>query len=147
MVRIVVERIIAEPVAKLFDLVADPEQQVLWDKGITSVEKLTPGPLSSGSRYRGQFPGLGSIEYSFLDYERNRTFAHLASMPFGNLRHRFEFLPAAAGATRIIQTIEVDPTGLWRFAMSMMAIGFKRRMRAIGARLEAAVRPSEMNSA
>jgi hypothetical protein len=144
MIKIVVEKTIAEPVVALFDLVADPEQQVLWDKGITSVVKVTPGPLGRGSIYRGRFPGFGTIEYSFVDYEPRRTFAHSASMPFGHLRHRFEFVPAPAGGTRIIQTIEVDPNGIWRLAMPLMAIGIKRRMRAIGTGLEEAVRQRRM---
>ena len=44
--------VIAREPADVFDIAADPERQLEWDAQTLSVEKLTPGPLGRGARYR-----------------------------------------------------------------------------------------------
>ena len=57
--------IIKGPPAEVFDTAADPLTQLKWDPGtLKSVEKLTPEPLGRGSRYRGKFKCMGTVETS-----------------------------------------------------------------------------------
>jgi uncharacterized protein YndB with AHSA1/START domain len=127
---------IKHPRQQLFDIAADPESQLRWDPGtLRRVEKLTPGPLRAGARYRGRFKGLGTVEYEFAEYEPGRRFSHDSRMPaMGHLRHLFEF-ETVDGGTRLKQTIRVDPSGVGRVIAPLMKPMLRRRMRLIDAEL------------
>ena len=63
MITISESAVIRRPVEEVFDAAADPQRQLEWDPGtLRSVEKLTPGPLGQGSRYRGDVKGSGVVE-------------------------------------------------------------------------------------
>src|SRR4051794_30789755 len=90
--------VIAQPAPQVFDAAANPERQLRWDPGtLKSVEQLTPGPLSQGSRYRGKFAGFGLVEYEYAEYQPDRKFSHKARVQAGDMLHLFEFQPVAAG--------------------------------------------------
>jgi hypothetical protein len=123
--------VIERPQAELFQAAADPERQLVWDSGtLKSVEKLSPGPLGRGSRYRGGFKGFGTVVYEFAEFEAPRRFAHLARMPMGEMRHTFTFEPANQG-TRMTQTGELRPNLLGRLMGPMIAWSLGKRFRTI----------------
>src|SRR5438105_785259 len=96
--------VIERPPEEVFPNAADPFVQLKWDpETLKHVEKLTPGPLEKGARYRGTFKGLGVLDYEFVEYEPNRRFVHHSMLPFGKGEHRFEFEPVAEG-TRLTQS-------------------------------------------
>ena len=71
MITISESAVIRRPVEEVFDAAADPQTQLEWDPGtLRSVEKLTPGPLGQGSRYRGDFKGSGVVEYEYVEFDR-----------------------------------------------------------------------------
>src|SRR6266542_4413029 len=77
MYRIIESAIIERPVSEVFAIAADPDKQLAWDTGgLRRVDKLTPGPLERGARYRGDFKGFGIVEYEFVEYELDLRFAH-----------------------------------------------------------------------
>src|ERR687888_549811 len=77
---------IAQPTERVFDAAADPQLQLRWDAPtLRQVEKLTPGPLARGARYRGNFKGLGKVTYEFAEFEPGRAFQHVARMPMGEM--------------------------------------------------------------
>ena len=83
---------IAQPTHRVFEAAADPDVQLRWDgPTLRHVEKLTPGPLARGARYRGNFKGFGTVTYEFAEFEPGRSFQHVARMPMGEMRHRFTF--------------------------------------------------------
>jgi len=103
------DRTIAQPIEVVFETLVDPERQVEWDVGgLHTVEKLTPGPLGKGSRYRGTFKRMGKVDYEFSEYDPPRRFAHLARMPAGSSSHVLT-LEEVPGGTRLHQVIEVEP--------------------------------------
>jgi uncharacterized protein YndB with AHSA1/START domain len=84
--RIVSNDIIAAPPEAVFDAAADPQTQLSWDAGnLLAVEKLTPGALARGARYRGRFKGMGTVEYEFAEFDRPHRFAHRTQVPFGTM--------------------------------------------------------------
>ncbi len=50
---------LAAPIRDVFEFVANPQNDVHWLSGLKSVDKLTDGPLKTGSRFRhtGKFLG------------------------------------------------------------------------------------------
>jgi hypothetical protein len=122
---------IEQPLARVFDTTADPQNQLKWDVGVLrSVEQLTPGALARGSRYRGDFKGFGVVEYEFAEYEPQRRFAHHSAMKMGALRHTFTFEPVAAG-TRVTQEGQLQPNLLGWLIWPLMQRMLRRRFRTI----------------
>jgi len=126
---------IDRPPAEAFAAAADPFNQLEWDpESFRAVEKLDPGPLGRGSRYRASVKGFGVVEYSFAEYEVGARFAHHAEMPIGGIGHTFAFEPAGAG-TRLTQAMDVEPRGLGRLFAPLMPILLGRRIRQINTKL------------
>lgn len=121
--------------AEVFDVAADPEIQLKWDQGtLLKVEKLTQEPLGKGSRYRGKFKGMGTVEYEFAEFDRPRRFSHAARIMMGEIRHVFTFEPVVGG-TKLIQEGKLKPNlpgMLFGFYVKRM---LKKRFRIIGAEL------------
>lgn len=123
--------IIKRPPTEVFDTAADPLTQLKWDPGtLQSVEKLTPEPLGRGSRYRGNFKGMGTVEYEFEEFEPGKRFSHHTIMPMAEIRHIFEFEAVAEG-TRFTQSMKVEPKGLFKLITPMMKRMMNKRMQVI----------------
>lgn len=87
---------------------------------------VTPGPLTRGARYRGDFKGVGVVEYEFAEYEPERRFTHWTSMKMGEMRHSFTFAQVPEG-TRLTQEGHLTPNLLgWLLGPLMMAMPRKR---------------------
>jgi hypothetical protein len=128
--------IIRRPLPLVFTTAADPELQLKWDlETLKRVEKLTPGPLNRGSRYRGEFKGMGTVEYEFADYEPNRRFSHHTVMPIGDLFHLFEFEAVPEG-TRLTQSMRLEPKGIGKLIAPLMRGMLRKRLSTVSAELE-----------
>ena len=120
---------------EVFPALSDPQTQLEWDaETLRSVEKLTPGPLAEGARYRGRFKGYGTVEYEFVEYEPNRRFAHRAAIPMGRMHHLFELEPDPQG-TRLSQTGELTPNLFGRLMWPVASRMLRKRFRTIGAEI------------
>lgn len=131
MLRVSESVIIPRAPAEIFDIAADSHTQLAWDAAtLKQVEKLTPGPLAQGARYRGQFKGFGIVEYEFVEYEAPQRFAHHAMMKIGDLQHIFEFEAIPEG-TRLTQTLLVEPKGIGKLLAPVMHRMLRQRLRTI----------------
>lgn len=114
---------ISRPIARVFAALENPEVQVTYDgEMFRSVEKLTPGPIGKGTRFRGDFKGMGKVEYEYAGFEKDRLIEHAVKLPAGSARHRFEFTPEGTG-TRLGQTIDVQLNLLGRILWPLMMKG------------------------
>ena len=121
--------------AEVFAAAADPKTQLEWDQGyLKQVEKLSPGPLGRGARYRGDFKGFGVLEYDFAEFEPGRKFAHYSKMKMGEMRHTFQFEAVPEG-TRLTQTIVMQPKGIGRLMAPFMRGMMGKRLVEIGTKL------------
>src|SRR5215203_2705607 len=99
---VVVSETIPQPRGRVFEAAADPLIQRLWDANtLLSIEKLDPGPLGPGARYRGKFKGMGTVEFDYSMYEPISRFQHHSRMPVGEMFHTFELEEAPGGGTRL----------------------------------------------
>ncbi len=65
---------IAAPTEKVFDYVTDVRREPEWNPQLREPEKLTPGPVGAGTRYRVRFGrgvGIAIIENSSFDRPRS----------------------------------------------------------------------------
>jgi hypothetical protein len=121
--------------AEVFEAAADPNKQLEWDQGsLKRVEKLGPGPLGTGARYRGDFKGFGVMEYDYPEFEPGRRFVHRSMVPMGEMRHTFEFEAVPEG-TRLTQTIVMLPTVLGRLMAPFMRGMLRKRLVEVGTKL------------
>ena len=97
------------PVHQAFEALADPAQQMKFDGDMMlSCEKISDGPIGKGTRFRGRFKGMGTMEYSYSEFIPDQLIEHAVQMPFGSLRHRFQF-EANGGGTRLTQQATLQP--------------------------------------
>ena len=127
--------VIAREPADVFDVAADPERQLEWDAQTLSVEKLTPGPLAQGARYRVKVKGFGVVEYEFPVFDRPLRFAHRGPVKVGEMYHTFEFEPVPEG-TRLSQAIQAEPRGIGRLLRPVMGPMLRKLVRTINAELK-----------
>jgi uncharacterized protein YndB with AHSA1/START domain len=128
---------IAQPIDRVFDVAADPELQLQWDAPtLRQVEKLTPGPLAQGARYRGNFKGFGVVTYEFAEFEPGRRFQHVARIPMGEMRHRFTF-EQTAGGTQLTQHGDLRPNLVGRLLAPFVMNMLRKRFRTIADELAA----------
>jgi hypothetical protein len=123
--------IIPRPQLEVFDTAADPTTQLEWDAAtLKRVEKLSPGPIGQGARYRGKFKGFGTVDFEFAEYEPPRRFTVLAKLPMGQMRHIFTFEAVPEG-TRVTQEAQLTPNLLGRVAAPIMLRVLRKRFRTI----------------
>ena len=127
--------VIAREPADVFDVAADPERQLEWDAQTLSVEKLTPGPLGRGARYRVKVKALGVVEYEFPEFDRPARFAHRGPVKVGEMYHTFEFEPVPDG-TRLTQAIRAEPRGIGRLLRPVLAPMLRKLVRTLNAELK-----------
>jgi uncharacterized protein YndB with AHSA1/START domain len=116
MARIEGELVIRRPVHEVFDFVADERNEPRYNPRICRAEKLSPGPIGPGARFRAEAVMLGrttgmTIEYT--TYERPRRLASSIHMPAADIAGTLRFDPVANG-TRMCWSWEVRPRGLYR---------------------------------
>jgi uncharacterized protein YndB with AHSA1/START domain len=120
-----VTRLIAAPASKIFNLLADPRQHVLFDgsDSVTSV-KNAPARLALGSTFSMKMKiGLGYITRNrVVAFEENRC---IAWHHFAQFIWRYD-LEATDGGTLVTESFDYDRP--WAFVI--IALGFPERNRA-----------------
>jgi uncharacterized protein YndB with AHSA1/START domain len=123
MARIEGELVIHRPVYEVFDFVADERNEPRYNPRICRAQKLSPGPIGPGARFRAEAVMLGrttgmTIEYT--TYERPRRLTSSIHMPAADIAGTLRFDPVADG-TRMGWSWEVRPRGLYRLLTPAIA--------------------------
>jgi len=110
------ELVIHRPVHEVFDFLADERNEPRYNPRICRAEKLSPGSIGCGTRFRAEAVTLGrttgmTIEYTA--FERPRRLASSIHMPAAEIAGTLRFDPVANG-TRMSWSWEVRPRGLYR---------------------------------
>jgi hypothetical protein len=129
--------VLPRPPAEVFRAVLDPLRQVEWDVGnCLGVEPLTHQSPAKGARYRVHLKGVGKpIDLEIIELSRDSSIVHLASWPFGVLRHSFTFVGVPAG-TRLVQVGELAPGGNRGMLAPLLRRRITRRFEQIAERLK-----------
>jgi uncharacterized protein YndB with AHSA1/START domain len=116
MARIEGELVINRPVHEVFDFVADERNEPRYNPRICRAEKLSPGPIGRGTRFRAEAVTLGrttGMTIQYTAYERPRRLASSIYMPAADITGTLRFDPVANG-TRMGWSWVVRPRGLYR---------------------------------
>ena len=112
---------------EIFDVVGNPENDARWQSAVLSVQKLTPGPIRTGSQYRHSLNILGQKMDAAVEIsERQPASSYVlqcVSGPF-SFETRVQLRPAKRG-TLMDTVVEGRPTGVAHIA----AVVLSRRRR------------------
>jgi len=113
--------------------VSNHENYPKWSPGVLEVKKTSSGSIGLRTVWRSVSKHLGrrrETESEIVEYEPNRkvTRRHTQGMP---VRDRFTFeSTAGGGVTRVVETIEAEPDGLFKLATPFLEPLLKRQLEA-----------------
>ena len=113
MVRIEGEIVIGRPVEIVFDYAADPGNEPQYNPHMVRAEKITPGPVAEGTRFRSAVASMGRTAEMLIEctgYRRPELLATTITMPQADFTYALRFQPTAGG-TRMRWSGQVHPKG------------------------------------
>ena len=128
-------QVIPQPVAHVFDTVADGGHFAEWNPTVRSSRQLTDGPIGAGTRFEWDLRGFGRVVQELAEFEQNRRVRivpHIASLKGG---HRFTFTSVPDG-TRVDHELEMVTQGAFRLMGPLTSMIGRRNLRATAAALE-----------
>jgi uncharacterized protein YndB with AHSA1/START domain len=131
--RIEGEIVIERPVEEVFDFVADERNEPRYNPRMLRVEKLSPGPIGTGTRFRAEMTGRRrpvEMTVELTGYERPRRLAsttHLSSM---EIRGSLTFDPVPEG-TGMRWRWNLEPRGFLNVLSPLIARMGRRQEQAI----------------
>jgi hypothetical protein len=108
--------VIARPVEEVFDFVADERHEPEYNPRMVRAEKVTPGPIATGTRWSATLESRGrplDMTIETTDYARPTRLGSATSMSMAEFRGVVTFEPDPAG-TRLRWFWEVQPKGVFR---------------------------------
>ena len=126
------EILIRRPVEEVFDVVADERNEPSYNPRMRHAEKLTPGPVGTGTRFRAEFasPGRPVAVTEITRHDRPRRLASRTRMSAMDVHGELTFEPVADG-TRMRWSWELEPRGPLRLAAPLVRRIGSRREREV----------------
>lgn len=123
MARIHGEIVIGRPVDVVFDYVADQSNEPLYNPRMVRAEKITPGPVGEGTRFRSAVASMGRAAEMLIEitaYDRPARLASATTMQQADISYTLTFEPAASG-TRMRWSGQVRPKGAFKLPGPLIA--------------------------
>ena len=148
MARIEGEILIDRPVDVVFDYVADQTNEPQYNPQMVRAEKITPGPVGKGTRFRSAVASRGHTAEMLIEctgYDRPRLLQSTTAMAQADISYTLTFEPAGAG-TRMRWSGQVRPKGAFRLLGPVITwLGIRQEQRiwaSLKKHLEAAPLPT-----
>ena len=137
MVHIEGEIAVNRPVEEVFDFVADERNEPRYNPRMLRAEKVSPGPVGPGTRFRAEFASKGRpvATTEITTYERPRRLASKTHMAAMDVRGTLTFEPAPEG-TRMCWSWDLEPRGLFKLIGPLIARVGRRQEQATWASLK-----------
>jgi carbon monoxide dehydrogenase subunit G len=116
--------VVNRPVDEVSAYIVDPDTHQEWMTDVQSVEHLTDGPASAGSRFRyGIRKGSMSMNLTFRVVRLDQSAIEYETEPGGplNWRARLGFESAGNGSTRVTSAGQISLGGVRRLLEPLMA--------------------------
>jgi uncharacterized membrane protein len=129
---------ISRPADEVFDFVADERNEPRYNRQLVSAEKISPGPVGLGTRYRAETKMTGrtvGMTIETTGYERPRRLASSTRLSSMDIHGALTFEPVPDG-TRMRWSWVVEPRGLLRLMTPLIARKGRRQEQAIWASLK-----------
>jgi Polyketide cyclase / dehydrase and lipid transport len=144
MARIEGEIVIGRPIGAVFDYVADQSNEPQYNPQMVRAEKITPGPVGRGTRFRSAVASRGRTAEMLIEctaYDRPKLFATTTTLAQADISYTLTFEPVPVG-TRMRWSGQVQPKGAFRLLGPVIAwVGMRQEERiwaSLKKRLEAA---------
>ncbi len=96
----------------VFDYLVDLRNELEWNPGVESMQKLTEGPVGMGTRYRAKWKQSKHIEVECTAFDRPHRWIYVNGGPVSvTLTVN---LTAAGTGTRLVSTFDAHAHGLMR---------------------------------
>jgi hypothetical protein len=132
------EILIGLPVEEVFDFVADQSNEPLYNPRMVRAEKITPGPVGTGTRFRSAVASMGRTAEMLIEctsYDRPRRLASITTMQQADISYTLTFEPAGTG-TRMRWSGQVHPKRALRLLGPLITGLGRRQERRIWASLK-----------
>ena len=131
---------IAAPAETVFDYVTDVRREPEWNPQLREAEKLTPGPIRTGTRYRVRFGrGVGTAVIENTAFDRPRIWSAVSTSRRLEVHFRGKVTGFPGGCRLAVQT-ELLPHGALRmlspFLRRLMRRSWEKDLAAIKAIIE-----------
>ena len=143
MIRMHLSQDINRPVETVFDYFSDCRNETQWNPFVKTIDKIGHGPVGLDTRFRGDYPGVGSAEFAISFYE----FPHRVGFQGAFAPMAFEMLatcqalPGGQG-THFDFVGEFRPRGIFKLLSPLMAIKMRRDFATRGMALKRALESS-----
>jgi hypothetical protein len=116
----------------VFDYVADQSHEPQYNPQMVRAEKITPGPVGKGTRFRSSVASRGRTAEMLIEctgYDRPRLLQSTTTMAQADISYMLRFEPAAAG-TRMRWSGQVRPKGAcWLLGPVITWLGIRQEQR------------------
>jgi hypothetical protein len=123
-----------------FDFLADLRNEARWNPRVVEIQQGTPGPVGTGTRFRGTYRGIGSLDTVLTRCDRPHRIAFHSEGPRMEIDGVFVLSPATAG-TDVALDADLRPRGLLSKVVPLIGPLFRRKNAAAAKRLRAALEP------
>jgi hypothetical protein len=144
--RIAGEIVIDRPVEVVFDYVADQSNEPQYNPRMVRAEKITPGPVGKGTRFRSAVASMGRTAEMLIEctgYDRPTRLTSTTTMRRADISYTLTFEPAGTG-TRMRWSGQVRPMDGFRLLGPLITwMGIRQEQRiwtSLKNRLEATQR-------
>jgi hypothetical protein len=138
MTRIAGEIVIHRPVDEVFDFVADERNEPRYNPRMRWAEKISPGPVGLGTRFRAETAAMGrraEMTIEITAYDRPRRLASSTHLSTMDIHGTLDFAPFPWG-TRMRWSWELEPRGVLALMSPLIAHLGRRQEVAIWASLK-----------
>ena len=116
---------IERPPEDVFDYIVDMTNELEWNPGVQSMEKLTPGPAGVGTKYLAKRKQSGLIEVECVRAERGRHVTFVNGGPI-EVTLNVELTPTRSG-TRMRAHFDATPRGWFRLIVPVFLLVMKKQ--------------------
>lgn len=112
----VVEDVIAASPEEVFDFCSDLRNELVWNPNAVQVEKLTDGPIETGTRFRARWSNVGEVIVELSQFDRPKRWATRSAARGIEVVFRGA-VSEEGGKTRYVARMELLPMGMaWLYA-------------------------------
>jgi uncharacterized protein YndB with AHSA1/START domain len=129
---------VAAATEELFDLLADPSNEVDWNPDTLEVHRVGDGSVEPGSQWRGRYKGMGTMDIALEEYDRPQRLVFRTTGDRMAMRFAFDFRPAGT-ETDLHVDADIEPKGAMRLMGPLMGPMMRRTFAKRPQQMEAGV--------
>ncbi len=129
--------LIERPPEEVFDYCVDLRNELEWNPGAQSMEKLTDGPIGVGTTFLAKWKQSQRIEVTCTAYDRPRSWGYVNGGPVA-VSFTIRLVPEGNG-TRLHSTFDAEPRGWFRLVFPIFVRIMRREEAANMTRIKAAL--------